>query len=287
MSAHRCGFVALLGRPNAGKSQLLNALLGEKLAIVSAKAQTTRARMLGVLSRPEAQILLHDTPGLHRGERKFNQWMNERALETAEGADLRLLLFEAGARWDEPEERVAALPGPLVLAHTKCDLGPPGRVPHPERFARIIEISALEGQGLEALVEALAGLLPEGPALFPDDTLTDANMRFLGAEQIREVVYELYRDEIPYAVAVEIDEWKESDDALRIRANLLVERESQKGIVVGHRGAMVKSISEAARHQIEAMLGCKVYLRLQVVVDEDWTEREAAVRKHGFGLPED
>lgn len=282
MSAHRCGFVALLGRPNAGKSQLLNALLGEKLAIVSAKAQTTRARMLGVLSRPEAQILLHDTPGLHRGERKFNQWMNERALETAEGADLRLLLFEAGARWDEPEERVAALPGPLVLVRTKCDLGPPSRVPRPERFAKIVETSALEGRGLEALVEALAGLLPEGPALFPEDTLTDANMRFLGAEQIREVVYELYRDEIPYAVAVEIDEWKETDDALRIRANLLVERESQKGIVLGAGGGALKALGIEARRRLSDRLDKTVHLALWVKLDKNWTKRPKRARELGY-----
>ena len=282
MSVHRCGFVALLGRPNAGKSQLLNALLGEKLAIVSAKAQTTRGRMLGVLSRPEAQILFHDTPGLHRGERKFNQLMSERALETADGADLRLLLFEAGARWDSPEERIAGLAPPLVLARTKCDLAKPGPVPHPERFARIVEISALTGQGLETLVEALSSLLPEGPSLYPEDTLTDANMRFLGAEQIREVVYELYRDEIPYSVAVEVDEWKESDDALRIRANLLVERESQKGIILGAGGAALKALGIEARKRLSERLSKTVHLALWVKLDKNWTKRPKRARELGY-----
>jgi GTP-binding protein Era len=282
VSVHRCGFVALLGRPNAGKSQLLNALLGEKLAIVSPKAQTTRGRMLGVLSRPEAQLLFHDTPGLHRGERKFNQLMSERALEAAEGADVRLLLFEAGARWDEPEERVAALAPPLVLARTKCDLGPPGPVPRPERFARVVEISALTGQGLDALVDALVELLPEGPSLYPEDTLTDANLRFLGAEQIREVVYELYRDEIPYAIAVEVDEWKESGDEVRIRANLLVERESQKGIVLGSGGNALKALGIEARKRLSERLSKTVHLKLWVKLDKNWTKRPKRARELGY-----
>jgi GTP-binding protein Era len=282
VSAHRCGFVALLGRPNAGKSQLMNALLGEKLAIVSAKAQTTRGRMLGVVSRPGAQILLHDTPGVHAGERKFNQLMSERALETAEGADVRLLLFEAGARWEEAEERIAALSPPLVLARTKCDLGPPGPVPRPERFARIVEISALTGQGLEALVDALVELLPEGPALYPEDTLTDVSQRFLAAEQIREVVYEQYRDEIPYAVAVEVEDWKEDDAAVRVRANLLVERESQKGILLGAGGGALKALGIEARKRLSERLSKTVHLKLWVKLDKNWTKRPKRARELGY-----
>jgi len=282
VSVHRCGFVALLGRPNAGKSQLLNALLGEKLAIVSAKAQTTRGRMLGVLSRPDAQILFHDTPGLHHGLRKFNQLMSERALETAEGADVRLLLFEAGARWDEAEERIAGLAKPVVLARTKCDLGAPGPVPLPDRFARIVEISALTGQGLETLVEALTSVLPEGPSLYPEDTLTDVNQRFLAAEQIREVVYELYRDEIPYAVAVEVEEWKETDDAVRIRANLLVERESQKGIILGVGGLALKALGIEARKRLSERLSKEVHLALWVKLDKNWTKHPKRARELGY-----
>jgi GTP-binding protein Era len=282
VSAYRCGFVALLGRPNAGKSQLMNALVGEKLAIVSAKAQTTRGRMLGVVSRPGAQILLHDTPGVHAGERKFNQLMSERALETAEGADVRLLLFEAGGRWEAAEERIAGLAPPIVLARTKCDLGPPGPVPRPERFARIVEISALTGQGLEALVDALIELLPEGPALYPEDTLTDVNLRFLAAEQIREVVYEQYRDEVPYAVAVEVEEWKEDDAEVRVRANLLVERESQKGIVLGSGGAALKALGTEARKRLSERLGKTVHLKLWVKLDKNWTKRPKRARELGY-----
>jgi GTP-binding protein Era len=282
VTVHRCGFVALLGRPNAGKSQLLNALLGEKLAIVSPKAQTTRGRMLGVLSRPDAQLLFHDTPGLHRGERKFNQLMSERALEAAEGADVRLLLFESGARWDEPEEKVAALAKPVVLARSKCDLGPPSHVPHPERFARVLEISALTGHGLEELITALGELLPEGPSLYPEDTLTDANLRFLGAEQIREVVYELYRDEIPYAVAVEVDDWKETETEIRVRANLLVERESQKGIVLGSGGTALKALGIEARKRLSERFEKTVHLKLWVKLDKNWTKRPKRARELGY-----
>lgn len=282
MSGYRCGFVALLGRPNAGKSQLMNALLGEKIAIVSAKAQTTRGRMLGVVSRPGAQILLHDTPGVHAGERKFNQWMSERALETAEGADVRLLLSESGGRWEATEERIAGLAPPLVLARTKCDLGPPGPVGRPERFARIVEISALTGQGLDALVDALIELLPEGPALYPEDTLTDVSLRFLGAEQIREVVYELYRDEIPYAVAVEVEDWKEDDGAVRVRANLLVERESQKGIILGAGGGALKALGIEARKRLSERLEKTVHLKLWVKLDKNWTKRPKRARELGY-----
>jgi GTP-binding protein Era len=194
VSAHRCGVVALLGRPNAGKSALLNALVGEKLAIVSSRPQTTRSRMLGVVTRPDAQILLQDTPGLHPGERAFNRLLCERALETAEDADVRVLLFAADERWGAAEEQVAALAPPIVLVRTKCDLAKPSPVPREERFAAVLETSAARGEGIEALLDALAALLPEGPALYPEDTLTDVNLRFLAAEQIREVVLEQYRD---------------------------------------------------------------------------------------------
>ena len=282
MSAHRCGVVALLGRPNAGKSALLNALVGEKLAIVSPKAQTTRGRLLGVVTRPNAQILLHDTPGLHSGERQFNKLLCERALETARDADLRVLLFEADATWSEAEERVAVLPPPLLLVRTKCDLANPGPVVGAERFARVVETSATTGKGIEALLEALEELLPEGPALYPDDALTDANLRFLAAEQIREVVFEQYRDEIPYGVAVEVDEWKEDDDCVRVRANLLVERESQKGILVGSGGGALGQLGSEARRRLAERLGKTVHLKLWVKLDPNWSKRPKRARELGY-----
>jgi GTP-binding protein Era len=282
VSAHRCGVVALLGRPNAGKSALLNALVGEKLAIVSSRPQTTRSRMLGVVTRPNAQILLQDTPGLHPGERAFNRLLCERALETAEDADVRVLLFAADERWGAAEEQVAALAPPIVLVHTKCDLAKPSPVPREERFAAVLETSAARGEGIEALLDALAALLPEGPALYPEDTLTDVNLRFLAAEQIREVVFEQYRDEIPYAVAVEVEEWRETEDSVRVRANLLVERESQKGILVGAGGRALGELGQEARKRLSERLLKSVHLKLWVKRDPNWTKRPKRARELGY-----
>ncbi|MCP4003177.1 MAG: GTPase Era [bacterium] len=281
-SAHRCGVVALLGRPNAGKSSLLNAALGEKLAITAARAQTTRGRILGVLSRPGSQILFHDTPGVHRGQAKFNLAMNERALLSAEDADLRVLLFECGATWDVPEERLAELKSPILLLHTKRDLAQPSPVPALDRFVAVLEVSERDPNSVAAFLDKVVALLPEGPALYPEDFLTDAPMRFLAAEQIREVVFEQFRDEIPYSVAVEVEGWDESSKEVRIRANLLVERESQKGIVVGAGGAMLKSLGIESRKRLAPLVGKTVHLNLWVKTDHNWTKKPARARALGY-----
>ena len=280
--AHRCGIAALLGRPNAGKSTLLNALIGEKLAITAAYAQTTRGRLLGVLSRPDAQLCFYDTPGMHRGERRFNRALVDSALHAAADADVRVILLEAGASWDEPEERLAALPEPRVLVRTKCDRAHPTPVPDPGRFAGIFEVCAPEGRGLEPLIERLVSLLPEGPALYPEDFLTDAPLRFLAAEQIREVAGELLRDELPYALAVEVLEWKESEDAVRVRAELLVERDSPKGIVVGQGGRMLRELGTQSRARLAPLVGKTVHLNLWVRTDRNWTRRLGRVRQLGY-----
>jgi GTPase len=279
----RCGVIALLGRPNSGKSTLLNALLGEKVAIVSARAQTTRGRIQGVLTRPDAQLIFWDTPGVHRGQARFNLAMTEAALRAAEDADVRVVLFDAGGRWDRPEEDLAALPRPLVLVRTKCDLvAEPTPVPGRERFDAEIRLSATEGRGLQELVADLVERLPPGPPLYAEDYLTDRPMRFLAAEQIREVAFELLRDEIPYALAVEVDEWKESDAELRLRANLLVERDSQKGIVVGREGSMLGALGSEARRRLAAFLGKPVHLSLWVKTDKNWSKRLQRARELGY-----
>jgi len=281
-ASHRCGVVSLLGRPNAGKSTLSNALLGEKVSIVASRAQTTRSRILGVLTRPDAQILFFDTPGVHRGQTRFNLAMTESALRAAEDADVRLLLFECGAAWDTPEERLAALPAPVFLVRTKRDLGEPSLVPDPARFAAIFEVSAKTGAGLPELVDALVARLPEGPPHYPDDYLTDRPQRWLAAEQIREVCFEALREELPYAIAVEVEEWRETAADLRIRANLLVEKDSQKGIAVGRGGAMLKQIGSEARARLAAALGKPVHLNLWVKVDPNWSKRPARLRDLGY-----
>jgi GTP-binding protein Era len=279
---HRAGVVALLGRPNAGKSTLLNALLGEKISIVAARAQTTRSRITGVLTRPEAQLVFVDTPGVHRGAARFNVAMTGAALRAAEDADVRVLLVECGATWDAPEERLAALEAPLVLARTKRDLAAPRPVPAPDRFAEVVEVSAEAGAGLEELVAAIVRHLPRGPALYPEDTLTDRPLRFLAAERIREVCFERLREELPYAVAVEVDEWKESEDAVAVRASLLVLRESQKGIAVGKGGAMLGGIGSEARRRIAELVGKAVHLELFVKIDRSWTRRLRRARELGY-----
>ncbi len=279
---HRCGGVALLGRPNAGKSTLLNALIGEKLAITAAKAQTTRSRILGVLTLPQAQLIFYDTPGVHRGQARFNLAMTEAAMRVAEDADVRVILFEAAADWDAPEERLSELPGPLLLARTKCDLAAPTPVPAVDRFADVIELSARTGQGLEALRKSMIQRLPLSPPLYPEDYLTDRPLRFLAAEQIREVGFELLHDELPYALAVEVEEWKEDADAVRIRANLLVEHESQKGIVVGRGGQMLGAIGREARRRLAPLVSKTVHLKLWVKTDPNWSRRPRRARELGY-----
>ncbi len=283
LGPQRCGVVALLGRPNSGKSTLLNALVGEKLAIVSARAQTTRGRIQGVLTRPGAQLIFWDTPGVHRGQARFNLAMTEAALKAAKDADVRVLLFDAGARWDRPEEELAALPRPLLLVRTKCDLADhPTPVPGRERFDAELRVSATRGDGLAELVDALVARLPEGPALYDEDYLTDRSLRFLAAEQIREVAFELLREELPYALAVEVDQWQETDEDLRIRANLLVERDSQKGIVVGREGRMLGELGREARLRLAAFLDKPVHLSLWVKTDRNWSKRLQRARELGY-----
>jgi GTP-binding protein Era len=274
--------VALLGRPNSGKSTLLNAVLGEKLAITATRAQTTRSRILGILTRPEAQLLFYDTPGIHRGQARFNRAMTDAALVAAEDADVRVILFESIADWDTPEERLSQLAPPLVLLRTKRDLGAPTPVPEAKRFTEILEVSAERAEGLGLLVDRIVSYLPEAPPLYPEDSLTDRPVRFLAAEQIREVAFEVFRDEIPYALAVEVEEWKEDEAEVRVRANVLVERESQKGIVVGAGGRMLRDLGTEARRRLGERLKKTVHLKLWVKTDRNWTKRLRRVRELGY-----
>lgn len=278
---HRAGVVAILGRPNAGKSTLLNRLLGQKLAIVTAKPQTTRSRILGVLTLPSAQLLLLDTPGLHEATRALNQALNAIAEDVADGCDVALLLLDPRTRWDEAHEalraRLAAKGTPVLVVATKADLGMP-----PQAEAELA-ISAESGAGIDGLLARLVALVPESPPHYDPETITDRTVRFLAAEEIREAIFEELSEEVPYSVAVEIDQFDESKpDGARIRATLWVERDSQKGIVLGQGGRKIKAIGQRARHAIERLLDGPAHLSLWVKVDPKWAKKPKKLSALGY-----
>jgi len=278
---HRAGVVALLGRPNAGKSTLLNKLLGQKLAIVTAKPQTTRSRILGVLTLPNAQLMLLDTPGLHDASRTLNLALNAIAEDVADDCDVAVLLIDPRQAWDAMHtalrERLQKRGTPLLIVATKADLGIP---PPPEAE---LAVSADLGAGLDALLERIVALLPEAPAHYDADTVTDRTLRFLAAEEIREAIFEELEEEVPYSVAVEIDTFDESrPDGVRIRATLWVERDSQKGIVLGQGGRKIKAIGQRARRAIGELLEGPAHLSLWVKVDARWAKKPRKLAALGY-----
>jgi GTP-binding protein Era len=302
----RAGFVAIVGRPNVGKSTLQNRVLGEKIAIVSPRPQTTRTRILGVWNGEGAQLAFFDTPGLHRAKGALNRRMVEVALGTLSEVDVVLLLVEAGTgpdgrvevgeatRW--AIEEVARSGKPAVLGVSKMDRAPresllPLIAAYKDLHAwtEIVPFSALTGENVADLLATLARLVPESEQpLFPPDVLTDQAERQLAAEYVREQIMLRLREEVPYAVVVEVEEFDEGEreqgarGLVRISAVIHVERDSQKGIVIGKRGAMLKAIGTNARLALERLLGCKVFLQLAVRVDERWSERAASLRRHGL-----
>ncbi len=281
-ASHRAGAVALIGRPNAGKSSLLNALVGEKLAIVTAKPQTTRSRILGIVTRPGAQALLLDTPGFHAGGRALNRALNLIVDEVVTDCDVALVLVDATRSWDAAytalRERLVSRQAPHLVVATKCDLAPP----RPEVPADL-QVSATTGIGLDLLWERLVPLLPESPALFAPDEITDRSLRFLASELVREAVFEELDQELPYSVAVEIESFDEARPELtEIRATLLVERDSQKRIVVGSGGAQIKRIGQRARAALEELLGKQVHLALWVRIEPRWSRSPKRLEQLGY-----
>jgi GTP-binding protein Era len=282
VAEHRAGVVALLGRPNAGKSTLLNRLLGQKLSIVTAKPQTTRSRILGISNPPGAQILWLDTPGLHEGGGKpLNRVLNAIALAAAEDCDLALLLVDP-ARGLDPElasyrERLVERGTPVLVVATKADLQPAG-------MPADLRVSAQTGEGIDALLAAVVERLPVAPPYYHDpEQLTDRPLRWLAAECVREAVFEELEQELPYATAVEVESFDESrPERVHIRAQLLVERASQKRIVVGARGEQVKRIGIRARAALEALLESPVHLELWVKVEPDWPKRKRRLDALGY-----
>ncbi len=280
---HRAGFVSIAGRPNTGKSTLLNALVGEKVAITAHQAQTTRTSVQGVLTTPEAQIIFIDTPGIHKSDTLFNK----RMMDTVRGAlqDRDLVLFVADATRpvaQEDEHAVSALDknGKALLVLNKIDRVEDKRrlLPLIERylglfaFTEALPVSARTGECLEELKRVIVEHLPEGPAIFPEDYLTDQPMRFLAAEIIREQILRAAREEVPHAVAVLIDSWEETPRLVKIAATIHVERQGQKTIVIGNKGQMLKKIGSEARQELERMLERKVFLSLFVKVKPGWRE---------------
>jgi GTP-binding protein Era len=294
-SGFKSGFISIIGRPNVGKSTLLNLLLGEKIAIVSDKPQTTRNRILGIKNHPAGQIIFLDTPGIHRAQSRLNRSMVKVALATYSEVDGVCFMIEAD-RSDNDEndfilETLTKVEKPVFLVINKIDLVPKGDLlPIMERYSRlrsfeqIIPISALLGDGVETFVDELLKILPEGPRLFPEDMITDLPERFLVAELIREKVFQLTQEEIPYATAVVVEDFKEREEKnlIVIRATIQVERESQKGILIGKRGQMLKEIGRLAREEIEALLGARVFLELWVKEEKSWREDPQALRRLGY-----
>jgi GTPase len=291
----RSGFVALIGRPNAGKSTLLNTLLGTKIAIISDKPQTTRNRIVGIKNHPAGQIIFLDTPGIHRARSRLNKYMVKIALGTYNEVDALCFLIDA-ERPDSEEhefilETLEKVGNPVFLLINKIDLvSKADLLPIMERyaqkreFAQIIPISALRGEGTDLVTEELLGVLPPGPRLFPEDMVTDLTERFLAAEIVREKVFQLTREEVPYATAVEIEDFKDDEEKnlIVIRAAIHIERDSQKGIIIGRKGQMLKEIGTRAREELEALLGAKIFLELWVKVDKNWREDPRALRRLGY-----
>lgn len=299
MPDFRSGFIAVIGRPNAGKSTLINALLGQKIAAVSPRPQTTRRRQLGILTRPEAQLVFVDTPGIHAARHKLGEYLNQEAQQALEGVDVVLWIADITAEPGEDDRRIAALLGglpprlPQVMAANKIDLVPAaGRAAAIESYralltagAHVAPISALQSQGLDELVSLLETLLPERPPEFEQDQITDLYEREIAADLIREAALLKLRDEVPHGIAVRIDQYTERPNGVSyIEATLFVERDSQKGIVIGQGGRMLKQIGSQARQEIESMAGRQVYLQLRVKVEKDWRNNEAVLRRLGYKL---
>lgn len=286
------GFVSIIGRPNVGKSALLNRLLGQKLAITTNKPQTTRNRILGVRNFEDCQIVFLDTPGIHKKETKFNQYMTKVALTSYHEVDVILLVID-----NEKEEEIVTfileklkkIDTPLFLVINKIDLLKKEDVSAIEKiyrdchsFQRIVPVSALTGENIDALLKEIQKELPPGPIYFPDDMLTDRSESFMMAELIREKIIIHTKQEIPYSIAVVVDELDIGDELIRVKAVIYVEKDSQKGIIIGKGGKMLKRIGQEARKSIEDLLGSKLYLGLWVKVRKDWRKDDKSLKEFGY-----
>ncbi|MEW5949961.1 MAG: GTPase Era [Thermodesulfobacteriota bacterium] len=292
----KSGYVAIIGAPNVGKSTLLNRFLGQKTAIVSPRPQTTRNRISGILTRPEYQIIFLDTPGIHKAKNVLGEFMVKAAVDTLREVDVVLLTVDAGLHPSGNDtalviEKLHNIPTPVILAINKTDLIKKETllplIAHYKDiydFKAIIPISALTGEGVDVLLANILSDIPAGVPYYPSDMITDQPERFIAAEIIREKIFLLTGQEIPYATAVIIDEFKENAEKqiISISATIYVEKDSQKGIVIGKGGSLLKKIGEAARKEIEVMAGAKVFLRLWVKVRKGWVKSPEIMKQMGY-----
>ena len=291
---HKSGFVNIIGNPNVGKSTLMNALVGEKLSIITSKAQTTRHRIMGFVSGEDFQIVYSDTPGILKPSYKLQESMMKFVTGAVADADVILYVtdtVERGERSAGIIDRIRQSGVPAIVVINKIDLTTPealealvdkwqGELPE----ARIVPASAKENFNIEGLFKTILDLLPEGPAFYPKDTLTDKTLRFFASEIIREKILRFYDKEIPYCCEIEIESYKEEPAIDRIAATIYVARDSQKGILIGHKGEKLKRVGQAAREDMEQFLGKKVFLQLFVKVNDDWRNNERQLRRFGYEL---
>ncbi|WP_100488628.1 GTPase Era [Sporolactobacillus pectinivorans] len=291
----KSGFAAIVGRPNVGKSTLLNRVLGQKIAIMSDKAQTTRNKIHGIYTTDKEQVIFIDTPGIHKPKHRLGEVMTSMALDTLNEVDLILFLIDAEQGYGKGDQFIIDFlkktDSPAFLVVNKIDkVHPNDLLPLIDRyrslydFAEIIPLSALQGQNVSALLEQIGDYLPEGPKYYPEDQVTDHPERFIISELIREKILQLTRDEVPHSIAVVIDQMKtdEKHKKAEIQATIMVERSSQKGIIIGKAGSMLKQIGTLARKEIEALTGDKIFLELWVKVDKNWRDKEEELKNFGY-----
>ncbi|HZE84435.1 MAG TPA: GTPase Era [Puia sp.] len=287
----KVGFVNIFGKPNAGKSTLLNALMGEKLAIVSPKVQTTRHRIKGILTEKDYQVVFSDTPGIIEPKYKLHEKMMQAVKNSLEDADLALLLVDIGDNWEENDELFSSLrlKSPAIIVLNKADGADKARLEQAQAFfgpkpycLKLATISALKKTNVPQLLNTILELLPEGQPFFDNDDLTDLPTKFFVGEMIREKIFLLYGDEIPYHATVLVQEFQEKTTLTKIRADIVVQRETQKGIILGEGGKMIKKLGTEARKDIEAFLDRKVFLELFVKVRPKWRDSEIFLKEYGY-----